>query len=157
MGVNLLRQKPLELTVMCVVFSSHFKIKHVHSPSKHFKLNHFLRSLQFCSYSRISQYLWNPKVHYRVHKRPPKITNFRVTDEQNMTESHRILSLFNHTCISTMAARTCKLRTRAQLRCYRDGHFHFCALSPGREIRFCGQISSHPKNHWSIKVQDRHA
>jgi hypothetical protein len=34
----------------------------------------FWRSRQFCSYSRISQHLRNPKVHYRVHKSPPLVS-----------------------------------------------------------------------------------
>jgi hypothetical protein len=33
----------------------------------------FWRSRKFCSYSRISQHLWNLKVHYRVHKSPPLV------------------------------------------------------------------------------------
>jgi hypothetical protein len=64
------------------------------SPNKLHGIKPFLRSRQLCTYSRTSQHLWNPKVHYRVHRSPPLVPT--LSDQSS--PYHPILSL--HLCLS---------------------------------------------------------
>jgi hypothetical protein len=60
----------------------------------------YLRSRKLCSYSELPNILWNPKVHYRVHKSPLMISNLSQVNVINTSHhiSLRSMLIQTHKC-----------------------------------------------------------
>jgi hypothetical protein len=85
-----------------------------------------MRSRQSLNYSRFRKMLWNPKVHYRVHKSPPLVPILRQINLVRSTPSYLSKIHFNIILPSTTRSFPLKsyMHSSSHHACYMPWPFH---------------------------------